>query len=52
MIFDCFFSSFIAFFVGVMMGFHPIIALGGATCSFLGKCAYELSQIEFEDDDA
>jgi hypothetical protein len=52
MIFDCFFSSFIAFFVGVLMGFHPIIALGGATCAFLAKIAYELSQIEFEDDDA
>jgi len=49
-VFDCFFSSFIAFFVGVLMGFDPIIALGGATCAFFGGLACGLSQIEREDD--
>jgi len=50
-VFDCFFSAAIAFFVGVLMEFPPVIALGGATCAFLAKIVYELYQIDLEEDD-
>ena len=50
-VFDCFFSAGIAFFVGVLMGFPPFTVVGATTCMFLGKIAYEMSRLNLEEDD-
>lgn len=33
-------AGIIGFYIGVMMGFHPIIALGGAMCATLARVVF------------
>ena len=43
-------AGIIGFYIGVMIGFHPIIALGGAMCATLARVIVALLMMENEEE--
>lgn len=42
--------AFISFVSGVLLEFHPIIALGGMLCALILKVIIDLLEFEFSDE--
>jgi hypothetical protein len=49
-ILDLFLVLFVSFIIGVMMGFHPIIALGATLCAVILKVIVDLLEFEFSEE--